>query len=174
MRRRVIVGLVVATTLSLTGCSGSEEPSSPTTRALPEITLESFTQDEPLDLSTVEGPAVLNFWASWCAPCRRELPIVEAFAEKNPDVAVLGINFQDQQTEAAADLLAQSGADYPMYVDTLGELSGQEPFPNLRGLPYTALVDARGRLVFDEFIELESVDQLEGMVRKHLAGEGLS
>lgn len=174
MRRGVIVGVMVAVTLSLSSCAGNEEPSSSPTAALPEITLESFTQDEPLDLSTLEGPAVVNFWASWCAPCRRELPIVEAFAEKNPDVTVLGINFQDQQTEAAADLLARSGADYPMYVDTLGELSGQEPFPNLRGLPYTALVDARGRLVFDEFVELESVDQLEGMVRQHLAGEGLS
>lgn len=169
-----MLGAVVAVALSLTSCAGSEEPSSPPTQALPEITLESFTEDEPLDLSTVEGPAVLNFWASWCAPCRRELPIVEAFAEKHSDIAVLGINFQDQQTDAAADLLARSGADYPMYVDTLGELSGVEPFPNLRGLPYTALVDARGRLVYDEFIELESVDQMEAMVRKHLAGEGLS
>lgn len=174
MSRLPLIGLVVVLALTLVGCTDSAETTAPRDEALPEVTLASFAEAEPLDLGELEGPAVLNFWASWCGPCRRELPVVEAFAEKHPGVQVVGIDFQDQQTEAAAELLARTGADYPMYVDPLGELSGQAPFPNLRGLPYTAFVDSQGRLTHGEFIELESVDQLEEMVREHLSGQGLS
>lgn len=170
----MVLGAAMLTALTVTSCAESEDAAPSTDDALPAVVVESFSEGESLDLSTVQGPAVLNFWASWCGPCRRELPVVQDFAEKNPGVAVLGIDFQDQQRDAAADLLARTGADYPMYVDPLGELSGQAPFPILRGLPYTALIDDQGRLVHGEFVEVESIDQLEGMVREHLAGEGLS
>lgn len=164
----------------LGGCSAPTRSGSPEEsvdapgRALPEVTLAAFDEGEALDLAALRGPAVINLWASWCGPCRRELPIVQAFGERHRGVQVIGIDFQDQQRDAADELLRDTGADYPMYVDPLGDLSGRAPFPNMRGLPYTALVDARGELVHGEFVVIEDIEQLEAMVREHLDGEGLS
>ena len=107
------------------------------------------------------------------AVLRRPLLAVPVILTALTGVAVIGIDYQDQQADAAAALVEQTGADYPMYADPTGELSGRAPFPSLRGLPYTALVDDRGRLVHGEFVVIEDVQQLERMVRRHLDGGGL-
>ena len=180
MRATLLVLVVFG--LVLTGCAGGEssegragnERSEGTGQRLPAASLEALSGGAPLELDRVRGPAVLNFWASWCGPCRRELPVFQDFHERYPGVRVLGIDFQDRQPDAAAALVRETGAAYPMYVDPLGDLSGREPFPTLRGLPYTALVDARGRLVHGEFAEIEDLTQLETMVRRHLGREVLS
>jgi cytochrome c biogenesis protein CcmG/thiol:disulfide interchange protein DsbE len=96
-------------------------------------------------LEDYEGtPLVLNFWASWCPPCVRELPALqEVAAELEGEVAFLGMNVTDDRAEAEA-LAAEAGVTYDLGVDEEGAL-----FTALAGLnmPTTLFIDAAGDVV---------------------------
>jgi thiol-disulfide isomerase/thioredoxin len=66
-------------------------------------------------------PALLNVWASWCIPCREEIPVLNAYAARPDAVPVVGIDVRDDAT-AALNLLADLGARYPSVIDTKGRL----------------------------------------------------
>lgn len=162
--RGLLVGLCLV--LLLTGCTGDERPE---VKTLPEVTLVGFDSDEEVDLSTLKGPLVVNLWASWCGPCQRELPLLEAFEKAHGDqVAMLGINHLETMPEKAEKLIADSGVTYELLSDVEGEVSDSPPFPDILGLPFLALVDADGVVVHMEFTEIESVAELEDLVETHL------
>lgn len=151
--------LLLAVMLAVAGCSTSA-PKQPA--SLPKVTLESFDSGAALDLSTVRGPAVVNVWASWCGPCRRELPLYQAFSTKYAGkVKVIGLDFQDPQSGKAHELIRRSGVTYPLYKDPDGDVRAP-------GLPQLILLDARGRIVLKQSVEITSVGQLENLVSKHL------
>ena len=158
--------LALAAVLALTSCS-ADEPERPTT--LPDVTLAGFDGGEAVDLGELKGPALVNLWASWCGPCREEMPLLEEFHQAYGDeVAVLGIDYQDQQTAKAAQLVAASGVTYPLVADPAGTINGQGAFPNLRGLPFWALVDAEGTVTHLKAGEVDSVDEIVAMAQEHL------
>ena len=139
---------------------------------LPSVTLPCLGGGPDVDLSTLEGPMVVNLWASWCAPCRQELPFYQAFAEKHGDrVPVLGVDYQDTQPAAALELAKDTGVTYPLLADPQGALDGATPFPRLAGLPFLALVDAEGRVVHREYVEIRSERQLSELVQKYLGAD---
>ncbi|MCW2819410.1 MAG: Redoxin domain protein, partial [Marmoricola sp.] len=105
-------------------------------------------------------------WASWCGPCREELPRYAAFAKAYAGkVDVVGLDFQDTQPQAARDLLRTSGVTYPSYRDPDGEILR---LTRSRGIPQVVLVDARGRAVFAQGMVIRSTKQLEDLVATHL------
>jgi cytochrome c biogenesis protein CcmG, thiol:disulfide interchange protein DsbE len=105
---------------------------------------------------------VINLWASWCGPCRKELPKYQAFAKKYAGkVDVLGIDFQETRLDAARDLVRQTGVRYPLLSDPDGKMGAL-------GLPKLILLDASGRVAHEEYVEITSVAQLEGLVEDHL------
>jgi thiol-disulfide isomerase/thioredoxin len=141
----------------------------PVEGGLPQVTLPCLGGGRDVDLSSLRGPLVVNLWASWCGPCRKEMPILQDFHKTYGDrVQVLGIDYQDVQTEAAMDLVRETGATYPLLADPQSALSGAAPFPVLRGLPFLALVDADGRVVHQEFAIVGSRRQLVELVDRHL------
>lgn len=89
-------------------------------------------------------PVLMNFWASWCAPCVREMPMLESLHHAHPQLAVLGIaidtgtNVQRflQKVHVSYDLLL-GGPDGIAVMRDLGNKGG--------GLPFTAFFDAKGR-----------------------------
>lgn len=95
------------------------------------------------DLAELRGtPVVLNFWASWCGPCRKEIPALAAFQAANPDLAVVGVSYQDDPADALA-FAEETGADWPSVIDD-GPIGSAYGVP---GLPATFFIDAEGRVV---------------------------
>ncbi len=146
-----------------------EVAADPVEGGLPDLTLPCFGGGTEVPLSGLRGPLVVNLWASWCGPCREEMPVLQDFHERYGDrVAVLGVNENDTQPGAAMDLVAETGVTYPLAADPQASLDGASPLPALRGLPFWALVDEDGRVVHQEFVEVEDVAQLRDLVREHL------
>lgn len=140
---------------------------------LPDVTLPCLGGGLNVNLSSLRGPMIVSLWASWCGPCRDEMPLFEEFSQEYGDqVPVLGINYQDAQPLAALELAQDTGVTYPLLADPQSDLDRSAPFPHLGGLPFLALVDADGRVVHQEFIEIKSTDQLVDLVSEHL-GVGL-
>ncbi|WP_308301177.1 TlpA disulfide reductase family protein [Frankia sp. Mgl5] len=97
-----------------------------------------------LDLASLRGkPVVVNFWASWCAPCRAETPGLVTLSGRNSDVAFVGVNEKDNASSAKA-FTRDFKVGYPSIVDRLGTLAAG--WPVAPGLPSTFVLDADGRI----------------------------
>lgn len=93
-------------------------------------------------------PTLVNLWASWCAPCLKEMPELQAFASEQGTngVQVVGIALDD--LEPAKVMLARLGVTYPNLIDAPGPADAGVRLGNPAGvLPYSVLVSAEGRIV---------------------------
>lgn len=143
----------------------------PVDGGLPELELACFGGGDPVDLSTLRGPLVVNLWASWCGPCRKEMPVLQKFHEQYAEqVPVLGIDWQDVQSVAAMELVGSSGVTYPLLADPAGDLGVIDGMP-VRGLPGVVLIAEDGTIAYRNLEVIESVDELVSLVEEHLEVE---
>ena len=139
----------------------------PTAKALPDVTLKCLGGGTSVRLAGLTGtPTVINLWASWCGPCRKELPLL-ARADKayGQNLRILGVDFADAAPDAAIALAKASGVTYPLLVDRSS--STKAPF-RVIGLPQTVFVDAQGRMVATERAPFRSYADLTAAIRTHL------
>ncbi len=90
---------------------------------------------------------VLNFWAPWCAPCRREIPVLQALREEygQDRVEVLGIALDEP--DAVRNYVGEMGIDYPVLLASMSDFALMRAYGNDRdALPFTVIVDAAGRV----------------------------
>jgi len=87
---------------------------------------------------------LVNFWATWCAPCRREMPILqEADREHGENLTVVGVAIDDPGP--VRDFIEELGIEYPILVGAADVMATQQAWGNSAGaLPYTVLVDRDG------------------------------
>jgi thiol-disulfide isomerase/thioredoxin len=98
---------------------------------------------EVVRLSDYAGtPIVLNFWASWCPPCRKELPALIELAGANPGIQIVGVNVEDAAGDAKA-LQEEIGFDWPSIADTDRAILSQL---GVLGMPTTFFLDADHRI----------------------------
>jgi cytochrome c biogenesis protein CcmG, thiol:disulfide interchange protein DsbE len=99
----------------------------------------------PVSLEALRGrPVVLNFFASWCPPCIRELPAMQAMSERYKDkVAFVGVTFNDRR-DAAKGVLEHAGVNYPAAFDAESGLAVDYA---VRVMPTTFFIGADGNLV---------------------------
>jgi cytochrome c biogenesis protein CcmG/thiol:disulfide interchange protein DsbE len=97
----------------------------------------------PLRLADLRGrPVIVNFWASWCAPCVEEFPLLRDAAEAHAadGLALVGIVYQDR-SEAARDFMTRFGATWPAAMDPGGAVAAEY---RIYGPPETFFIDASG------------------------------
>lgn len=130
-------------------------------RAAPDFEAPTFT-GETLRLSSMRGKiVVLNFWASWCPPCREETPLLQAAQDNlGDDVVLIGIDVWDAEGDAR-DFLKQYGVTYAVGRDASGQIAIDY---GLSGVPETFIIDAEGRIVARMPGAVRTLEQLREMV----------
>ena len=114
--------------------------------AAPEFELQD-TEGEVHRLSDYRGrPVLINFWATWCPPCRDEIPSMNRAWGKiaKENIAMLAINVGEDE-DTIFVFTADYPADFPILLDADGEVIGQWP---VKGLPTTYIVDPEGRIAY--------------------------
>jgi len=198
MRWRLLPVALVVAALLLSGCNSDDIPSpgeakidvdtpslrnlkteagiadcvpgsaAPVDGGLPDVTLPCLGGGKAVELASLQGPVVVNLWASNCGPCRKEMPALQEFSERYGDqVPVIGVDYQDVQPEAALELARKSGVTYPLLADPGGDLNANDPIPVIRGIPVFLFVDADGQVSFVPG-GIDSVDELVKLADEHL------
>ncbi|MDX6486739.1 MAG: cytochrome c biosis protein CcmG, thiol:disulfide interchange protein DsbE [Gaiellaceae bacterium] len=129
----------------------------------PDFSLSRLDRDGMLALSSLRGkPVVLNFWASWCVPCKREAATLERLSHryKSRGVVFVGVDANDSATDARRFIRAH-GVTYPIVFDENGVIAADGY--NALNMPVTYFVDRAGRLVESRVLgpvsEKEHADQ---------------
>lgn len=137
----------------------------PAASALPDLDLPCVAGGPAVALRDLRGPAVINLWASWCGPCRSELPAFQRLADRyGGQVHVVGVNTRDRP-EAAVSLATDLGLTFPTLAD---------PDERLRvavrraALPVTVFVDGSGRVRHIHDSTALDDKALAALVRRHL------
>ena len=113
-------------------------------QAAPDFTLKSLS-GENIRLGDYRGQVVLlNFWASWCAPCRQEMPLLNELHHRYAPLgfSVIGVNVEQDNT-AARRWLEKTPVDFPILFDTDNKVSRRY---DIRAMPTTALIDRDGNV----------------------------
>ena len=135
----------------------------------PDYTAPDFSVEDingnTVRLSDFLGqPVVLNFWASWCGPCKSEMPAFQALYDQYGDsVAFLMVNLTDggQETrDTAKSFLAQSGYTFPVYLDTAYEAAIAY---GVSAIPVTYFINSEGQLMAYGQSALSEASLLEGL-----------
>jgi peroxiredoxin len=125
----------------------------------PDFTLPT-TGDKEFKLSDYRGKnVILNFWATWCGPCRFEVPALKALQDKYNDgnTAIVAVNSLDNP-DSAASYAAANGLNFVIPLDLRGDVS---TLYNIRGMPTTFFINAKGIITsikIGPFINMEEIE----------------
>lgn len=143
----VAAGAGAGSGLSFVSGDGAVTRVPPDRRGEPVSLVGSTLDGGRLDLATLRGkPLVLNIWGSWCAPCRKEAPELQAaYRQLQPGASFVGINSKDSPAAALA-FQRRFGVGYPSVVDTGGLLLQLRGAIGPISYPTTLVLDGRGRI----------------------------
>lgn len=113
----------------------------------PELNLPQLGNSEGIRLSDFSGKIVyVDFWASWCGPCRQSLPLYEALYHRLPadHFQILAVNL-DEQTKDAENFLKRHPVSYPVLLDPAGNSARAW---SVSAMPSSYLVDSNGKLAY--------------------------
>jgi len=155
---------VVVLLAGLAGCGRA--PDATPRLPLPDATLFTFQGDSARLRDYVGKVLLVNFWASWCAPCERELPVLRQYYPTLPHDRVEFVAISADETRGAAkEFIDRFDVPFPTFYGG----SGMQEIFGFYGLPYSLIVDPEGRIV-DHVLGFGSVESWE-YVRQTLERE---
>jgi peroxiredoxin len=165
-----IVGALIAIDRGTGGEAGALDDRRPEIGQLaPQFALRD-PEGELHSLADYRGEAVwVNFWATWCIPCREELPAMQRVAAEFEDdgLVVLAVN-QEESGRAAAAFFDELGVDLPLLLDSEGDVSAQY---RLFGLPASFFIDRGGILRSAKLGELSEEEMRERLLEIGIGDE---
>ena len=155
--------------LAVTACNKQEAPATEGAQA-PDFTLNDLS-GRPVQLSSLRGKVVLlNFWATWCPPCREEVPSLLRLNQSLQGKAfqMLAVSVDEGGREAVQAFFRKQGAALPALLDTEGKVSR---LYGTTGVPETFVIDSRGVIVKKvlgpiDWSSAEVLSALDGMIGK--------
>jgi len=154
----LLVGAAVVTACSTGSSSGGD--------ALPDLELPDLAGTSTVQLDELDEVTVVNLWATWCAPCRRELPDFEAVHQSMSDeVRFIGVNIGDR-ADAAARFIDEVGVTFEQLLDVDGLLNEAL---GTATLPVTVVTDADGRISVIHTGPMEASELIEAIESAQLA-----
>ncbi len=162
--RKLLIGVLMsvfaATSLAASGLEG---------KPAPDFALKSST-GENLRLSEYRGDVVMvNFWATWCGPCRQEMPLLEELYSRYERVgfSLLGVNIDDDSRKAMA-MIDELGTSFPVLFDRTKEVS---KLYKVNAMPVTVIIDKEGNIRhvhhgYKPGYELKYLDEVRALLRE--------
>ena len=170
--KKLLIGLSMIVLLS--GCSFTQPiPVKGELVACTEITtkpntgipLECLGGGEPVSIDSITGPAIINIWGTWCAPCRDELPHFAHFLRKyQGKVQVIGIAVEEKNQAQVRKFIVKHGINWPILYD--GNGSTRKKFG--MGVPVSWLIDKNGTVVYKKIGPFTSTEEIELAALKYL------
>ena len=111
----------------------------------------------------LDRPVVLNFFASWCTPCKVEMPALEALHQQRPDIAFVGLAVNDTPTRAR-EIVADTGVTYPTGVDPASAIGNAY---EILGMPTTLFISSDGEVAYQHTGGL-TAEQIAEHLDRHL------
>jgi peroxiredoxin len=155
--------ILLASGILVTGCSASVEA--------PEIgkAASGFQltdiDGQSISLSDFRGePVLLNFWATWCGPCRMEMPYIqEVYDERSePGLVILAINIGESLT-TVEEFMRDYNLSFPVLLDMKGNVAGKY---NITGIPATYFIDSDGIIRDMQIGAFRSVAEIEDILSR--------
>jgi peroxiredoxin len=155
-----LLSVFAATSLASSGLEG---------RSAPDFALKSST-GENLRLSEYRGEVVMvNFWATWCGPCRQEMPLLDELYQRYERVGfnLLGVNIDDDSRKAM-QMIEELGVNFPVLFDSRKEVS---KLYEVEAMPVTVLIDREGNVRYVHHgykpgYEEKYLDQVRSLLRE--------
>ena len=149
--RKTLCILLAFSCLLLAACTAAPVETVASTEAAP-IAAPDFTvytaDGQAVKLSDYLGkPVVLNFWASWCPPCKAEMPdFQEEFSSRGESIQFLMVNLTvgNETLESATGFIAQQGYSFPVFYDTEADAANTY---GIQSIPTTFFIDPEGNLI---------------------------
>ena len=157
--------VVLSLLLSLTGCTTAISQQEPT---FPSFKLETIDGPE-FDSAILKGNVVLiNFWATWCAPCRVEIPSFTEFKERYEDSGfeIVGVALDPENKDEILRVQRELEINYPL---VLSDVTIEDQAGGIFGVPTTFLIDRDGRVV-SKHVGLVGKERLQQEIETVLLG----
>ncbi|MFH7320877.1 TlpA family protein disulfide reductase [Desulfurivibrio sp. D14AmB] len=156
------LGLILLLLLLVAGIGCSDRKQQFTmVETMPAFALSSALDGSPIDSRDFQGQAmVITFFATWCAPCRQEVPTLIALQNKYADrnFTVLGISVDQGDTRTVRHFMTELGINYPV---AMSDPDTPKSFGNVFGIPTSFLVDRQGNIVqrYDGYVDITVLER---------------
>ena len=170
MKKILIAALTV---MSLTGCSLTQpipvkgevvSCADIKTIASEGAVLDCLDGSQGVAADSIVGPALINVWGTWCAPCRQELPHFAHYLAKHDSVQIIGIAVEEKNMADVRKFVETHGMTWPILYDEDGSTRGKFGM----GVPVTWFIDASGKVTHKKYGPFKSLEEIELSVIKYL------